>query len=225
MIVLKLCKEGKETRVSEGRAKKLVRLSAYMNLETGTLYDEENFQDEFTLMDKGTQMKVIASRIRACKKCPGLNKKRLTEAIPGAGNLNADIFFLGQSLHGPGMVSEIPFVGGSGLLIIAALKLSRLERHDCYWTNIVHCHPENNRPSTEREKKNCLVYVQKELDIVKPKLLVLLGRDAKEAAIEVPEGTKVHKVKHPSAILRDGVPESISDFVVKLSLAIDGAIK
>lgn len=206
--------------MSKGRADKLVQLSEYMDLETGIL-NEAKFQDEAVLLDKGTQMKVLAARIRACKKCPGLNIKRLTECIPGQGNLNAQIMFVGQSLHGPGMVSEIPFVGGSDLLIIAALKLSGLERQDCYWTNLIHGHPENNRASTEKEKRTCLPYVQKELDIVQPKLLVLLGRDAKEASIEAPKGTKVHKVKHPAAILRDGVPESVSDFIVKLSLEID----
>ena len=224
MVLLKLCKEGKETRVSEGRAKKLVKLAAFCDLEHGVL-DENKFQDEFALMDKGTQMKVLAARIRLCKKCPGLNVKRLTECISGQGNLNAKVMFVGQSLHGPGMVSEIPFVSNSGLLIIAALRLSNLERQDCYWTNIVHCHPENNRPSTEREKKNCLAYVQKELDIVKPKLLVLLGRDAKEAAINIPTGTKVHKVKHPAAVLRDSVPEQVSDWIVKLSIEIDKVLE
>jgi len=198
----------------------MTRLGEYMDLETGVL-DESRFQNESDLLDKGTQMKVLAAKIRACKKCPGLNVKRLTECAPGWGNLNAEVMFVGQSLHAPGMVSDVPFVGGSGLLIIAALKLSGLKRQDCFWTNIIHCHPENNRPSTEREKKNCLPYVQKELNIVKPKLLVLLGADAKEAAPELPEGTKERCFKHPAAVLRDAVPENVSDWIVKLSIEID----
>ena len=210
--------------MSGGRAEKLMKLSEFCDLERGILH-ENKFQDEIDLLNKGTQMKVLAARTRACERCPGLNVKRLTEASPGYGNLNADIFFLGQSLHGPGMVSDVPFVGGSGLLIIAALRLSGLKRHDCFWTNVVHCHPENNRTSTEREKHNCLPYVQKELDIVKPKLLVLLGADAKEADLRLPEETKERCFKHPAAVLRDSVPEAVSDWIVKLSIEIDRCLK
>jgi uracil-DNA glycosylase family 4 len=206
--------------MSKGRAEKLVKLSEFFNLERGML-DESRFQDEFDLLDKGTQMKVLAARIKVCKKCADLNVKRLTECCSGWGNLNAMVMFVGQSLHAPGMVSDIPFVGGSGLLIIAALRLSGLERQDCFWTNILHGHPENNRTSTEREKKNCLPYLQKELDIVRPKLLVLLGADAKDADLRLPEGTKERCFKHPAAVLRNSVPEQVSDFIVKLSIEID----
>lgn len=212
--------------ISESRADKLVKLAEFMDLENGQL-DESQFQNEAMLLDKGTQMKVLASKIRKCTKCPGMNVKRLTECTPGWGNLNAQVMFVGQSLHMPGMVSAVPFVGGSGLLIIAALRLSNLNRQDCFWTNAVHCHPENNRTSTEKEKKNCLPFLKKELEIVKPKLVVALGNDAKEGIDEmrVLEKWKVLKLKHPAAILRNGVPEQVSDWVVKLSMAIDGVIK
>lgn len=204
------------------RSEKLVELSKFFDLEKGIL-DENKFQDEAMLLDKGTQMKVLAGKIRKCTKCPDLNKKRFTECAPGWGNLNTEVVFVGQSLHGPGMVSEIPFVGGSGLLIIAALRLSGLERQDCFWTNVVHCHPVNNRPSTEREKKNCFRWLMNELLIIEPKLVVALGQDAKEAIDDIAGKWKVFKCKHPAAVLRDEVAEQTYDWIVKLSLKIDEA--
>lgn len=212
--------------MNESRADKLVKLSEFMDLEHGVL-DESRFQEEATLLDKGTQFKVLAAKIKRCKKCPGLNVKRLTECVPGWGNLNAQVMFVGQSLHMPGMVSAVPFVGGSGLLIIAALRLSGLNRQDCFWTNVLHGHPENNRTSTEKEKKNCLPFLKKELEIVRPKLVVAMGNDAKEGIDEmrVLDKWKVLKLKHPAAILRNGVPEQVSDWIVKLSIEIDRTIK
>ena len=206
--------------MSESRADKLVKLAEFMDLEHGTL-DESQFPEEALLLDKGTQFKVLAAKIKRCKKCPGLNVKRLTEACAGWGNLNAQVMFVGQSLHMPGMVSAVPFVGNSGLLIIAALRLSNLSRQDCFWTNVVHCHPENNRASTEKEKRNCLVWLKKELRIVKPKLVVALGNDAKEAVEDIDGEWKVYKCKHPAAVLRDEIAEQTYDWIVKLSLKID----
>lgn len=207
---------------SKTRAEKLVALQEFCNLETGELKIAA-FKEEEVLLDKGRQMKVLAGKIRQCKACPGLNVTRMTESAAGWGNLNADVFFVGQSLHQPGMTSGIPFIGGSGLAIIAALRLSGLRRRDCYWTNTIHCHPENNRGSETEEKENCLPFLKAELKIVQPKLVVLMGEDAKAANLKldqiVPEAIE-RCIRHPAAFCY-AAPERRVGWVIKLSLEID----
>lgn len=205
------------------RKDKLVALKAFADLETGKLHTDL-FTYENDLYRKAVQMKSLAAKIRRCKKCPGLNVKRFTENCPGWGNLNADIFFVGQSLHEPGVSSDIPFILGCGYSIDAALRLSGLLRKDVFMSNVVHCHPEKNRGSTAEEKEDCLDFLDKELWIVCPRLVVALGNDAKEAVDSLretfPKSVKVLKIKHPASFMYSA-PEERIDWIVKLSLEMD----
>lgn len=208
---------------------KLVALKELADLETGTLHTDR-FDYENSLYPKAQRYKVLSTRIVTCRKCPGLNIKRFTEGCPGWGDLNAKVFFIGQSLHEPGMLSGLPFIGGSGYSIDAALRLSGLLRKDCFFSNVVHCHPQNNRASTEQEIKNCLNYLIEELAIVRPKLIVALGNDAKAAlktmeqrGLKIPKAAKIFKCKHPASFMY-GCPENRIDWIIKLSQQIDRVI-
>lgn len=206
------------------RKTKLVTLKEFANLQTGQLHTD-SFGYENLLYTKAVKMKALNAKIARCKKCPGLNIKRFTENCPGWGDLNSPIFFVGQSLHEPGVLSGLPFILASGYSIDAALRLSGLLRKDVFMSNVVHCHPEGNRGSTAEEKKNCLHFLLKELYIVNPKLTVALGNDAKEAMQELQEewkepGAKVIKIKHPASFMYSA-PEDRIDWIVKLSLEMD----
>lgn len=209
----------------KARVGKLVQLRAVCDLETGVL-DPSAFEDEKLLYEKGRAMKVLATSIRKCTKCDGMNIRKMTEAVSGWGNLNAEVMIVGQSLHGPGMVSGVPFVGGSGVYVLAALYLSRLKRRDCFWSNVVHCHPEKNRASTEEEKTNCLSFLKTEIKIIQPRLIVALGNDAKDVLLHgsIDGNWDLYAVKHPAALMRGAPPEQRVDWIVKLSLAIDKTI-
>ena len=206
------------------RSDKLEHLSQFCCLETGEL-DKDSFADLDLLYEKGRQYHKLSQRIRCCGKCPGMNIGRVTECCPGWGNLNADVMFVGQSLHEPGMYSQIPFILGSGLIIDAALILSEIDRHDCWWTNVVLCHPERNRPSEEKEKENCWWWLEEEIAIVQPKIVVALGKDAKWATDKYKKKWKdksrkwLHYV-HPASLLYSS-PESRPNYIVKMSLNID----
>ena len=205
------------------RAEKLVALQTHMNLETGLL-DESSFPLENALYAKSILKKSLDRRIRTCKLCPGLNIKTFTEAAVGYGDLNASIFFVGQSLHSPGVTSGIPFILGSGFCLDAALYLSGLTRKDVFISNVVHCHPEGNRASELSEKKNCEWYLWQEVFIVQPKLIVALGNDAHWAVGRLPSlhiaNTKIIKIRHPASFAY-GAPEERGSWIVKLSLALD----
>lgn len=209
-----------QVRIQKGKRRdKLVALQHLIDLETGKLFQDE-FDYENQLYEKAVKMKSLARRITQCEKCPGLNMRKLTENAPGWGNLNADIFFIGQSLHEPGVSSGIPFILGCGYYIDAALRLSGLLRKDVFLTNVVHCHPPKNRASSEKEKRNCFPYLIQEIDIVWPKLIVLMGEDAKQTDIRLKEGIKVFRCKHPASFLYSNTSE-IVDWIVNLSIKID----
>ena len=205
------------------RSKKITHLSTFCNLETGDINTDE-FADLDLLYNKGRRYHRLCQRIRMCDKCPGMNIGRVTECCPGWGSLNAEVMFVGQSLHEPGMYSQVPFIGGSGLIIDAVLRLSGIDRHDCFWSNAVLCHPERNRASTEEEKENCWPYLAEMIDIVQPCVVVALGKDAdwavkkymKERECEF----KYLKYSHPASLLYSA-PEARPNYIVKMSLAID----
>jgi len=208
--------------IPKTRKDKLVLLQKYLNLESGEV-DKEAFSWENDLYEKAIRKKSLDRRIRGCSLCEGLNIKRLTEGCPGWGDLNAKVFFIGQSLHKPGIVSDLPFILGSGYILDAALRLSGLLRRDVFITNAIHCHPAGNRGSLEDEKKNCLRFLHEELDIVWPELVVALGNDAKWAVERLSRELsdfKVIKVKHPASFMY-GAPEQRKDWILKLSLEID----
>lgn len=208
---------------------KLVYLQHFADLETGKL-DESAFDYENSLYRKALKMKPLVGRIARCKRCPGLNQKRHTESCPGWGNLNADIFFIGQSLHEHGVVTGLPFILASGYSIDAALRLSGLLRKDVFMTNVVHCHPLGNRGSTDTEKKNCLRFLKSEIEIVWPKLVVALGNDAKQTVEmfdsrgDFGKNFKILKVKHPASFIYSA-PEDRIQWIVKLSLEMDKVLK
>lgn len=170
----------------------------------------------------------LADRIRTCTKCAGMNVKGKTQAAPGWGNLGSPVVIVGQSLCGPCMAAQEPFVGGSGDLLEAAFDLADVRKRDLYITNVVHCHPEGNVKSLREWKTNCTPYLGEELRLVRPKLIVGLGGDAKVAVrsfypdgpellwpFRTPraepsnESPRVHFMWHPSYIRRqhDGALE------------------
>src|SRR5688500_13022092 len=93
----------------------------------------------------------IATEVRQCTKCPGLNLSGVTEAAPAFGNPESPIVFVGQSLCRPCMRTQVPFTGGSGRFLDVAFAAAGVQKSDVFITNVVHCHPPDNRPSRSEE--------------------------------------------------------------------------
>jgi uracil-DNA glycosylase len=119
----------------------------------------------------------IAVEISTCKRC-GLCEGR-TKTVPGTGNSHAELVFIGE---GPGKTEDlqgVPFCGASGKLLDSLLESINLDRDDVYITNIVKCRPPNNRDPLPTEKITCgTTYLDRQLQIIKPKVIVTLGRHA-----------------------------------------------
>jgi uracil-DNA glycosylase len=118
----------------------------------------------------------VRSQVISCIKC-NLSKTR-TNAVPGKGNPKAEILFIGEA---PGRNEDLkgePFVGSAGNILSEALSSVGLSRDNIYITNVVKCRPPNNRIPLQEEKESCQPYLSKELEIIKPKIICIMGNTA-----------------------------------------------
>lgn len=128
---------------------------------------------------KEKRLHLLAQKVKQCRRCNGLNIVGETEAAPAFGDAHALVAIIGQSLCRICMATQIPFTGGSGRLLDQAIAQAGLIKSAVFITNVLHCHPPENRPSLPEEIENCSVYLREELDIVQPDLIIGLGKDAK----------------------------------------------
>ena len=161
-----------------------------------------------------------------CRGC-GLCETR-HNVVFGVGNRTADIMFVGE---GPGEQEDlqgIPFVGPAGKLLDDMLSIIDIDRSSCYIANIVKCRPPRNRDPKEDEQDACIGYLRRQMELVKPKVVVCLGRIAAMRLID-PEyritrqhgswvqrdGIWMTAMFHPSALLRDVMkrPETFDDLM------------
>lgn len=149
-----------------------------------------------------------------CKKCR-LHKTR-TNVVVGVGDRQSDILFVGE---GPGQQEDLqgePFVGPAGQLLDKMLKAIEFKRSEIYIANIVKCRPPNNRDPEKDEKNACMNYLRYQFLLIKPKIIVCLGRIAAQCIISPDfkitrdRGIWYNKKNcymiatyHPSALLRD----------------------
>ena len=162
-----------------------------------------------------------------CTKC-GLCETR-NNVVFGTGREDAYILFVGE---GPGEQEDLkgePFVGPAGNLLDDMLSIIDLDRRsNCYIANIVKCRPPRNRDPLETEQDACMDYLRNQVALVKPKIIVCLGRIAAKRLIREDyritreHGTWVNKngvwmtaIYHPSALLRDVSkrPETFDDLL------------
>ncbi|MDH3677718.1 MAG: uracil-DNA glycosylase [Nitrosopumilus sp.] len=104
--------------------------------------------------------------------------KTRTNSVPGKGNFHSDVIFVGEA---PGRNEDLrgePFVGVAGKKLSLALENIGISRNEVYITNTVKCRPPNNRVPTKIEKETCREYLQKEIEIIKPKIICILGNTA-----------------------------------------------
>lgn len=153
--------------------------------------------------------------VRACKNC-GLHATR-TQAVPGAGPCPADIMIVGEA---PGFNEDRqgePFVGAAGKLLDTLLARISLSRADVYITNVLKCRPPMNRDPMPNEVEACSPYLQRQLELVKPKVVLILGRHALErlmpgqGSISRIHGSMIQRgdiayvpLYHPAAALHNG---------------------
>lgn len=160
-----------------------------------------------------------------CARC-GLCRTR-TNLVFGVGNEKAPIVFVGE---GPGEKEDlqgVPFVGPAGQLLDVMLQLIGLDRTKVYICNIVKCRPPLNRDPAPEEREACSEWLNRQIDLIDPKIIVCLGRISAISLIDPSfritrehgkwfqfGGRRIIATYHPSALLRDisKRPEAFADF-------------
>ncbi len=128
---------------------------------------------------KQTKLDELKAKILKDKVTPEL-AKTATQLVFGDGNIDTDIVFIGEAPGKNEDLQGIPFVGAAGKFLNEMLGLINLKREDIYITNIVKYRPPDNRDPLPEEKAAFLPYLQQQLAIIKPKLIITLGRHSME---------------------------------------------
>ncbi len=134
------------------------------------------------------ELEIIKQNVIKCTKCE-LCKTR-TNAVPGKGNFQSDVIFVGEA---PGRNEDKngePFVGVAGKKLSIALEEAGITRDAVYITNIVKCRPPNNRVPNIDERETCKEYLKQEISIIKPKIICILGNTAFNSILGGSEITK-----------------------------------
>jgi len=148
-------------------------------------YDDNGmalFEDEKEEWEKANNLDELYRLIKDCKKCP-LHKSR-KNFVFGSGNPNADIMCIGE---GPGAEEDkqgLPFVGRAGQLLTEILKAIKFTRDEVYIANILKSRPPENRTPLPEEMDACLPYLLKQIELIKPKLILCLGLTAAQALLK-----------------------------------------
>ena len=159
-------------------------------------------------------METLAQTCAECQKC-ALGATR-TKSVFGTGNPNADLMFVGEAPGEQEDLSGIPFVGRAGQLLDKFLYAVDIDRKDVYIANILKCRPPKNRDPLPEEEDACIEYLREQVRLIKPKVIVCLGRISAmrlikpDFKITKEHGTWFEKggyamtaVYHPAALLRD----------------------
>lgn len=157
----------------------------------------------------------LKRRIEAASVTPEL-KAQATQLVFGDGSPNADIVFIGEAPGKNEDLQGIPFIGAAGKFLAEMLEMIGLKREDIYITNIVKYRPPNNRDPLPAEKQQWLPYLQEQISIIKPRLIVTLGRHSMDVLLPGLKISQVHgqpkrymgrvylPLFHPAAALYNG---------------------
>lgn len=126
------------------------------------------------------------------KKCKCPLKETVTQPVFGNGNEKAEIVFIGEAPGKDEDLKGIPFVGRAGQFLNEMLEIIKMKREDIYITNTVKYRPPNNRDPLPSEKIDCLPWLIEELEFIKPKIVVLLGRHSLNTFFPGESISKVH---------------------------------
>lgn len=148
-----------------------------------------------TSAERQAALEIIAAEVTACTRCR-LHSGR-TKSVPGEGHPDTEVVFVGE---GPGMNEDRagrPFVGRAGDLLVRMLGTVGWKRDEVFITNVVKCRPPDNRDPEPDEIEACLPYLQRQLAVIDPPLIVTLGRHSMARFIPDSKISQIHGTIHP----------------------------
>jgi DNA polymerase len=165
--------------------------------------------------DPARLLQLIREDIGDCTRCV-LHKQGRKQIVFGAGNPEADIMFIGEAPGADEDEQGVPFVGRAGQLLNNMITAMGLRREDVYIANIIKCRPPGNRTPERDECETCSPFLMRQIEVVKPKIIVALGAVAAKTLLGVNDAmanlrgriydfrnTKLAVTYHPAYLLRD----------------------
>jgi uracil-DNA glycosylase len=193
---------------------------------------------------KAEAIAALREQVMACVKCAHLVKAR-KNVVFGVGSIDAELMFVGEAPGADEDAQGEPFVGAAGQLLTKIIQAMGLNRQAIYIANILKCRPDTpgqssgNRKPTPEEMQTCISYLEAQIDMIKPKVLVALGGTATEGLLGLGgimklrgnwhtyRGIPVMPTYHPSYLLRNQAPsekrrvwEDMMQVMEKLGLPI-----
>ena len=181
----------------------------FVNVAAPETIDTALNNDPFQLL------RSIREDIGDCTRCK-LHLQGRKQIVFGVGNPNADLMFIGEAPGADEDTQGEPFVGRSGQLLTNMIKAMGLTREDVYIANIIKCRPPGNRAPERDECETCSPFLMRQIEAIKPKVLVALGAVAAKTLLAVSasmmelrgrwfdfRGTKLAVTYHPAFLLRD----------------------
>lgn len=164
--------------------------------------------------EKQARLDELFARCRECRGCA--HGEERTNCVFGTGNADAALMFVGEAPGEQEDLSGVPFVGRAGQLLDRYLYAVDIAREDVYIANILKCRPPHNRDPLPVEEDACIEYLREQVRIIRPRIIVCLGRIAAMRLIS-PDfkitrdhgrwyergGFLMSAVYHPAALLRD----------------------
>ncbi|MDR0820092.1 MAG: uracil-DNA glycosylase [Endomicrobium sp.] len=222
--ILNLAKKSLEEYKNWGENEIYKALSVDVSCGKAVLPETGQHTFSAEISDSGEKLGELKEKVSFCKKC-SLGEKRLN-AVFGYGSPDADLMFVGE---GPGYDEDHigkPFVGRAGQLLTKIIEAMGQTRESVYIANIAKCHPmidpsnpekrSNDRPPTLEEMEMCRPYLDMQLEIIKPKIIVTLGASSTKGLLNSIEpiskirgsvreykGIKLMPTFHPAALLRN----------------------
>jgi len=188
------------------------------------------------MAERADELATLEQEVSACPLCD-LSRTR-KRAVPGEGPVDAEVMFIGE---GPGSNEDQqgrPFVGPAGRLLNELLASIGLARDQVYITNVVKCRPPNNRDPMPQEIAACAPYLERQLALIKPKVVVTLGRYSMAKFFPGASITKIHgqpkrigatfyfPMFHPAAALRqESYMAAVKADMLKIPALIEEARK
>lgn len=189
-----LSNSAEKTPSSPVEAPIIDRRTAPTTHQSAVTFDETQWEQH---LQQVVQMdwQSLRQRVAQCTLC-GLEKSR-KQTVFGVGNLQADLLFVGEAPGAQEDQQGEPFVGRAGQLLNAMLQAIGMDRQQIYIANILKCRPPNNRDPLPREVSCCTPYLQRQIALLQPKLIVALGRIAAQFLLNTTTALgKLRKIQH-----------------------------
>jgi DNA polymerase len=144
-------------------------------------------KSSLTVEQRRQELKVLVDKVCQCARCPELASMR-TQTVFGVGQVGAELCFIGEAPGADEDAQGEPFVGAAGQLLDKIIAACKMKREEVYICNIIKCRPPGNRTPLPNEAANCREFLERQLELIRPKFICALGSTAARYLLNTTQG-------------------------------------